>query len=125
MYMRIPPLRMNIMLESNPLKIHNVSTEIGRTALCNSCRRRDSALCLPTYIYIYMYICIHIHIHTHNYACMCVCVYVCMYVCMYVCLFVCMYIIFREMGGAPRNPAPRNKLFGVDCQITRLPLHRS
>ena len=30
----------------------------------------------------------------------------------------------REMGGAPRNPAPRNHLLGVDCQITRLPLHR-
>ena len=29
----------------------------------------------------------------------------------------------REMGGAPRNPAPRTHL-GVDCQIIRLPLHR-
>ena len=30
MYMRIPPLRITIMLESNPSEIHNVSREIGR-----------------------------------------------------------------------------------------------
>ena len=29
----------------------------------------------------------------------------------------------REMGGAPRSPAPRNHLRGVDCQTIRLPLH--
>ena len=29
----------------------------------------------------------------------------------------------REMGGAPRNLAPRNHFLGVDCQIIRLPLH--
>ena len=27
------------------------------------------------------------------------------------------------MGGAPRNPAPRNRLAGVDRQTIRLPLH--
>ena len=30
----------------------------------------------------------------------------------------------REMGGAPRNPAPRSHCFGADWQIIRLPLHR-
>ena len=30
----------------------------------------------------------------------------------------------REMGGAPRNPAPRNRFLDGNCQTTRLPLHR-
>ena len=30
----------------------------------------------------------------------------------------------REMGGAPRSLAPRNRLLGVDCQTIRLPLQR-
>ena len=30
--------------------------------------------------------------------------------------------VVREMGGAPRNPAPRNHL--LDCQSIRLPQHR-
>ena len=29
----------------------------------------------------------------------------------------------RDIGGAPRNPAPRSHFFGAGCQITRLPLH--
>ena len=28
----------------------------------------------------------------------------------------CSFII-REVGGVPRNPAPRNHLFGVDCHV--------
>ena len=30
----------------------------------------------------------------------------------------------REMGGAPRNPAPRNHFSCADCRTMRLPLHR-
>ena len=32
--------------------------------------------------------------------------------------------ILREMEGAPRKPAPRSHLWGVDCQTVRPPLHR-
>ena len=31
---------------------------------------------------------------------------------MYIHMYMCIYIyIYNEMGGAPRNPAPRNHLF--------------
>ena len=63
MDMRIPPLKSNITLESNPLK-SNVSREIGR--MQNSSTYSVRGVYIYIYIYIHTYTYIHIHIHLAN-----------------------------------------------------------
>ena len=55
MDMRIPPLKIKIMLESKPSEIQNLSTEIGRMAT-DRVRASRAAAKAPTKDYIYIYI---------------------------------------------------------------------
>ena len=80
MDVRIPPLKMKIMLESNPLKSRNL---VRRLAVAperfGTPRRPPEAgtrgpysyvylcVCVYIYIYIYMYICIHVYIYIYMY----------------------------------------------------------
>ena len=79
-------------------------------------------LSLSTYIYIYIYTCI-LYIYIYTSLSLYIYIYIYMYN-MYIYIYIYIYIHahtympggsrpLREMGGAPRNPAPRNHFWGV------------
>ena len=53
-------------------------------------------------IRIYVYVCVYIYIY------ICVYIYIYIYVCVHICIWLPQRCTLGEMGGAPRNPAPRN-----------------
>ena len=90
---------------NNNMVIDNKETSMTTNKLINNNHNKHNTMliirvwCLYIYIYIYIYICIYIYIYVIH-----------------------IHIIntcgerlgsrgWREMGGAPRNPAPRNHLF--------------
>ena len=132
MDMRIPPLKIKILLESNrkPCEIQNLSTEMGHIQGCECRCLWESSVGLDsetrdygywpynyTYIYIYIYIaynmllllllslCVWYYYYYHYmYIYICICVY------MYVYLYIYIYIYSHTLPWLPYSTLSANSV---------------
>ena len=82
------PLKIKILLESNPLE----SRILMRRSAVIHCSAARSMYTLCIYIYIYIYRCIYTYVHICIYVCTCMCMHICMYVYIYICIMICVYV---------------------------------
>ena len=116
MAMRIPPLRIEIMLESNPLKSimlvrrlavpsHDTTQRwhcVPDTATCATSAPAEFRRGYPQYLSIYLSIYIYIYIYTHTYTYTYTCIYIYIYIFVFVFEYVHIYIyICLEMEPVP------------------------